>query len=84
MRNLILSGGVGISHDFDDNASALMEQLANVGFQSEIETNIEAGLYRLNNGEYNLLTVIALRWRMKDNRKFEPYREQWAFSLSPA
>ena len=81
MRNLILSGG--IRHDFDDNASALKAQLTSAGFQSEIETNIEAGLSRLNTSKYNLLTVIALRWRMKDNPKYKPYRNEWAFSLSP-
>lgn len=82
MHNLILSGGVDIGHDFDDNASALMEQLSSVGFQSELETNIEAGLSRLNNGQYGLLTVMALRWQMQDNPKYKPYRDQWAFSLS--
>lgn len=81
MRNLILSGG--IRHDFEDNARALADQLATAGFESEIETDIEAGLARLVGGGFHLLTVMALRWPMQGDPKYAPYRDQWAFSLSP-
>lgn len=81
MRTLILSGG--IRHDFADNAEALAGQLAAAGFDPEIETDIEAGLARLENGGYSLLTVMALRWRMEGDAKYAPYRAEWAFSLSP-
>ena len=81
MRTLILSGG--IRHDFPDNAAALAGQLAAAGFDPEIETDIEAGLARLENGGYALLTVMALRWRMEGDAKYAPYRAKWAFSLSP-
>ncbi len=81
MRTLILSGG--IRHDFADNAAALAGQLAMDGFDSDIETDIEAGLARLEGGGYALLTVMALRWRMEGDPKYAPHREEWAFSLSP-
>lgn len=81
MRTLILTGG--IRHDFADNAAALAEQLAAAGVDSEIETDIEAGLERLEAGGYDLLTVMALRWRMAGDPKYAPYRDEWAFSLSP-
>ncbi|MCY4394897.1 MAG: ThuA domain-containing protein [Rhodospirillaceae bacterium] len=81
MRALVLSGG--IRHDFADNAAALAEQFAVAGFDPEIETNIEAGLARLENGGYALLTVMALRWRMEGDPKYAPHRAEWAFSLSP-
>ena len=80
MRNLILSGG--IRHDFADNAAALAGQLAIEGFESEIETDIEAGLAGLERGGYALLTVMALRWRMDSDPKYAPDRAEWAFSLS--
>ncbi len=80
MRTLILSGG--IRHDFADNAAALAGQLAAAGFDPEIETDIEAGLARLEDGRYALLTVMALRWRMEGDAKYAPYRAEWAFSLS--
>ena len=80
MRTLILSGG--IRHDFADNAAALAGQFAAAGFDPEIETDIEAGLARLEDGRYALLTVMALRWRMEGDAKYAPYRAEWSFSLS--
>ena len=81
MRTLILSGG--IRHDFADNAAALAGQLVRAGFETEIETDIEAGLARLEGGGFAMLTVMALRWRMDGDPKYAPHRAEWAFSLSP-
>ena len=81
MRALILTGG--IRHDFADNAAALAGLLAEAGFGTETETDIEAGLARLGRGGYALLAVMALRWRMDGDPKYAPHRKEWAFSLSP-
>ena len=80
MRNLIISGG--IRHDFEDNTAALAEQLAQAGFISEIETNIEKGLKRLASDPFDLVTIMTLRWPMDGDPKYAPYREKFGFSLS--
>jgi type 1 glutamine amidotransferase len=82
MRNLILAGG--IFHPFDDTAPQLSHLLGPAGFESEISFDIEAGLERLAHEKFQLLTVHCLRWTMTQHAKYEPYRAQWALSLSPA
>lgn len=80
MNNLLLTGG--IFHPFDEAAPALASLLGEVGFTSEITEDLESGLNRLNRESFDLLTVYALRWTMQTGEKYEPYREQWALSLS--
>lgn len=81
MRNLILSGG--IFHEFHATSAELSGMLRPLGVQSEIEDDIEAGLARLASGSYEMLTVNALRWQMQ-GEKYDPYREEWAMTLSAA
>ena len=78
-KNLILSGG--IYHDFDQSSQALVELLKPLHIDSVIHDDIEAGLDELAKGDYQLLTVNALRWRMLDD-KYAELREQWQFDLS--
>src|SRR6185437_11488462 len=80
VRNLILSGGIG--HPFADAAQALADLLCEIDVASEITEDIEGGLASLAGGEFRLLTVYALRWRMLTGDKYAPHREKWAFSLS--
>lgn len=80
VRNLILSGGIG--HPFADAAQALADLLREIDVASEITEDIEGGLASLAGGEFGLLTVYALRWRMLIGDKYAPHREKWAFSLS--
>ncbi len=80
MRNLILTGG--IRHDFDASTAALIDLLHEVGIRSEATTDIEAGVGRLATDSFDLLTVMALRWRMEDPRH-APHRNRWAYSMSP-
>jgi len=80
VRNLILTGG--IRHDFEDNTEALAGQLFDVGFQCEAETDIEAGIRSIASEAFDLVTVMALRWRMLGDEKYAQYREEWALSLS--
>jgi len=81
MRNLLLTGG--IYHDFASSARTLAELLNEVGVASDITMDIGAGLDRLPQGGYDLLTVYALRWSMPQ-AKFDDQRDAWAFSLTSA
>jgi hypothetical protein len=58
--------------------------LNGIGWQSEVTFDIEAGLRALAEGEFDQLTVSALRWTMVQNEKYAPFRDQWALSLSGA
>lgn len=81
MRNLILTGG--IFHDFDLGAQALAKMLAPHGIESDITSDLPAGLADLAKGRYQLLTMYCLRWGMMNSEKYEPYRAQWAFHTTP-
>lgn len=80
IRNLILTGG--INHDYEDTAKALDEVLAKAGIQSEVFADIDAGFDALNQHTYDLVTVFALRWRMLDDDKYIPFRDEWAYEIS--
>lgn len=80
VRNLILTGG--ILHPFEEAAPALAALLEPHGIRSAITDDIEGGIQDLTKGEFDLLTVYALRWRMSDE-KYASQRERWALSLSP-
>lgn len=80
VRNLILTGG--IFHPFEEAAAALAALLEPHGIQSAVTEDIEGGLAGLARGEFDLLTVYALRWRMENDEKYAPHRERWALSLS--
>jgi len=79
VKNLILYGG--IFHPFKESSRALAAQFNQVGIESEISDDIEAGLEQLETGCFNLLTINALRWNMKAE-KYDPYRDEWRFCLS--
>ena len=48
---------------------------------SEVYSDLPAGLAELDHRSFDLLTVFALRWRMLDDQKYEPFREEWAFEM---
>lgn len=79
--NLILTGG--IFHPFETAAPALAGVLDEVGIASTIRWDVDAALAEMADGAaYDLVTNYALRWRMLDHEKYEPYRDEWALSLS--
>ncbi|RMF10984.1 MAG: ThuA domain-containing protein [Alphaproteobacteria bacterium] len=81
--NLILTGG--IFHPFETAAPALAELLSEVGIDSVVRWDVDEALAEMADGAaYDLVTVYALRWRMLDHEKYEPYRAEWAMSLSSA
>jgi len=79
MQNLILCGG--IFHDFEATSLALADELAALGVQSTVESDIEKGIGLLAKSRYDLLTINALRWEMVGD-KYDPYREREAFRIS--
>lgn len=81
MRNLILTGG--IRHDFSDNTRAVDTHLSAVGIASEVWEDIDAGIDRLTTGDFDLVTVMALRWPMEGDPKYAPYRAEWRYEMPP-
>jgi len=79
INNLILTGG--INHDFEDASKALADVLAQCGIESTIYTDFNAGLDAINDGP-DLVTLFALRWRMLDDDKYIPFREEWAYEIN--
>jgi type 1 glutamine amidotransferase len=81
-RNLLLTGG--IFHPFEETSPAVADLLAPLGVETTIFEDVEEGLALLDAGGHELLTVNCLRWTMTQAEKYEPFRAQWAMSLSPA
>ena len=82
MRNLILTGG--LRHDFEGNTEAVIELLSDIGITSEHTDDIDAGIERLATETFDLVTVMALRWRMEGNQKYASLRDQYGYSMPPA
>lgn len=80
-RNLILTGG--LYHPFEEASQTLADLLADVGFASDVTTDIGTGLSWLDDVGYDLLTVYALRWPMEQER-FAGDRARWAVNLQAA
>jgi type 1 glutamine amidotransferase len=79
-RNLIISGG--IYHPFDETSMALAALMDPLGVQSTISEDIEGALQNLD--DYDLVTMNCIRWRMIQNEKYVPFRDEWAMELSDA
>ncbi len=77
-RNLILSGGV--FHPFDESSQALAQILSERGIGSEIVGDVDTAARKIQQGNLDMLTINALRWRMQTSDKYEPYRTEWAYS----
>jgi type 1 glutamine amidotransferase len=77
-RNLLLSGGV--AHDFPATSAALATLLAEVGIASDVCEDPIEGLGHV--GDYDLVTVNMLRWRMEVERYLH-LKDTWALSLPP-
>lgn len=79
--NLIITGG--INHDFVDTSNALKSVLEEADVQSIVFDNIDAAFESLNYTQYDLITINTLRWRMLDDDKYIPHREEWAYEIGP-
>ena len=81
-HNVLLSGG--IFHNFADTSASLAASFRSLSIDTEIHTDVEAGLERLTELEGDnpsLLTINMLRWQM-EGEKYDTHREEWAFELS--
>ena len=78
-RNLILTGG--IQHDFAPAAGALAHCLEAASVESAITLDIDTAWPRIAAGEFELVTIYALRWRMTQNEKYAPHRRRWAYEI---
>ena len=83
MRNLLLSGGYEHAHDFAATSAAHADNWAQVGIDTTITDDVEAGLVDLAAGGYDLVTVNMLRWTMAQEF-YAAHRARSAFSLSAA
>ena len=81
-RNLILSGG--IQHDFPPAALALQACLDAADVQSTITEDMDAAWAGIAAGEWDLITLHALRWRMTQHDKYAPHRDRWAYAIPQA
>lgn len=81
-RNLILTGG--IQHDFKNASAALARCLDVANIASTITEDFDASWSRIANGEFELVTVHALRWRMIQREKYAPDRTRWAYEIPRA
>lgn len=75
-----MSGGV--AHDFPATSGRLADALGCVGIASTIAEDPEAAFASLPDDDVELVTVNALRWRMKGVERYADVREEWALSLS--
>jgi len=77
-KALLLSGG--INHDYVESSAALAACLAE-DFDIEVFPEIDAGLSAFTTGSFDLLVLNTLRWRMLDDDKYIPFREEWAYEM---
>ena len=82
MRNLVLFGG--IFHPFKEASEALCLALEEVGFCSTMTSDFDEAMERLSTEKFELFTIYALRWRMMQHEKYEPFRAEWAMEMTPA
>ncbi len=76
-RNLIISGG--IYHPFAETSAALLKIFAEVGVESQVTEDVDAGIADLADGDYSMVTINALRWGMMTADKYKPFRAEWAY-----
>ena len=71
-RNVVLTGGH--THPFATSAPALGSLLAEHGIESIVEFDPEAAIAQVAKLRPALLTVYALRWTMRQDGKYAPFR----------
>lgn len=79
-RNIILTGG--INHDFEDTAESLAEVLTDAGIESVVYSDIDAGFDAIDQDSFDMITLFALRWRMLDDDKYIPFRDEWQYEIN--
>ena len=79
--NLVLSGGP--THDLATTSARVAAVLERDGIESVVVDDPRAAIARLvaEPGDWDLVTVNALRWRMEADR-YADLRDQWSFTLA--
>ena len=80
-QNLIITGG--IFHPFEASSAALADALSAAAIESEITLDMDGGLRELSRDAVDMVTINALRWSMTTGEKYAPYRDEWAYRISP-
>lgn len=75
-NNLILSGGW--AHNFAASVPNLVETLNAVGFASDVAFDVSESIELLESKNYDLITVFACWFQMKDARYSQQNREIWS------
>ena len=75
MQNVILSGG--IYHPFAECAGWMAQQLPQA--TPRITEDVAEAIQSLEPAD--LFTLYALRWRMLNDPKYQPFIDEWAFSM---
>ena len=75
-NNLILSGGW--AHNFATSVPNLVETLNAVGFTSDVAFDVSESIELLESKNYDLITVLACWFQMKDARYSQQNREIWS------
>jgi type 1 glutamine amidotransferase len=82
MQAIVLSGGP--THDFPTTSGCLAEVLSEVGFDTEIYDDVDAGVAALRGGfaEASLLVVNLLRWTMRVPARYANRAAELGYSPS--
>ena len=77
MLNVILSGG--IYHPFEETSAELARLWAQLGVETLVTEDVDEAIEALDDAD--VFSLNALRWRMLDDDKYIPFREEWAYTL---
>lgn len=81
-RALLLTGGPDYAHDFHASSAALAEVLAGAGVECTVVHHPDE-VATLLPGDFRLLVVNALRWRMLGER-YDSMRAEWGYHTPAA
>ena len=81
-ENLMLVGG--IYHPFEAAAERLAQLLQEFRVPTVTVTHPDEWLQRLAAEPWRMSTVYALRWRMLNDEKYQPFMSEWAYAANPA
>ena len=79
-RAVVLTGG--IYHPFAECAQAIATLLGEFGIDTSITEDVDEAAERL--ADADLFVLYALRWRMLNDPKYQPFLAEWAFEMSGA
>jgi len=81
-RALLLTGGPDYAHDFHASSAALAEVLGGAGVECTVVHHPDEAASMLP-GDFSLLVVNALRWRMLGER-YDSMRDEWGYRTPEA